>query len=43
MTHHFHPKVYQKLLNRPEAYMGGEKDQIAFSMFDIKFLVFIYF
>ena len=47
MTHHFHPKVYQKLiifsntllpLNWPEAYMCGKKAKTCLSKSDITVL-----
>ena len=52
MTHHFHPKVYQKLIIflilcslwiGPKRIWVGEKAKTCLSKFDIKFLVFVYF
>ena len=52
MTHHFHPKVYQKLIIYlilcslwigPKRIWVGEKAKTCLSKSDIKFLVFVYF
>ena len=52
MTHHFHTKVYQKLIIYlilcslwigPKRIWVGEKAKTCLSKFDIKFLVFVYF
>ena len=52
MTHHFHPKVYQKLIIflilcslwiGPKRIWVGKKAKMCLSKFDIKFLAYVYF